>query len=477
MKLIDVFWAYIIIGILILVGRLIRQRIWVVRSLYIPSSVVAGIIGLLLGPSAFGAVVKASNPTSALANGIFAPNIIDVWKQSPSIFINIVFATIFIGQSIPSLQMVWRKAAPQAAFGQILGWGQYVVGLLLALTVLVPVFNLPMISGCLIEIAFEGGHGTAAGMAKTFEELQFPAGADLSLALATVGLISGVVAGTAIINWGYRSGNLQVIRELKDERKQDQSAEPSTEETPEIQAARANLLRDLLIDPLSFNFGFVGLAIAFGWLILEGLRALEAATWGVNGLKLMTYVPLFPMALIGGAIVQIIIERTRRRYLISRALIENIGGLALDVTIVTAMATISLAAIGDNLIPFLLLSAAGIIWNVCAFIFFAPRIFPTFWIERGIGDMGQSMGVTATGILLMRMADPDNHSGAFEAFAYKQLFFEPILGGGLFTAAAPPLVVKFGAVPVLLSALVIVLLWLVFGIINCRRIKSADFRF
>ena len=36
--------------------------------------------------------------------------------------------------------------------------------------------------------------------------------------------------------------------------------------------------------------------------------------------------------------------------------------------------------------------------------------------------MGQSMGVTATGILLLRMVDPENKSGAFESFAYKQLF-------------------------------------------------------
>lgn len=46
------------------------------------------------------------------------------------------------------------------------------------------------------------------------------------------------------------------------------------------------------------------------------------------------------------------------------------------------------------------------------------------------------MGVTATGLLLMRIVDPENRSGAFETFAYKQLFFEPI--------AAPPLIAKFG---------------------------------
>ena len=70
------------------------------------------------------------------------------------------------------------------------------------------------------------------------------------------------------------------------------------------------------------------------------------------------------------------------------------------------------------------------------------------------------MGVTATGILLLRMVDPDNRSGAFESFAYKQLFFEPIVGGGLFTAASPALISRFGLVAVLVLTSGLLLFWL-----------------
>ncbi|WP_414563946.1 MULTISPECIES: sodium/glutamate symporter [unclassified Anabaena] len=471
-NLIDVFWAYIFIAILILVGRLIRQRLWALRSLYIPSSIVAGILALLLGKSALGAVVQAVNPDSPLVAGIFSANVQAVWSQSPGIFINIVFATLFLGQYVPGLQEFWRKAAPQVALGQAIAWGQYVVGLLLAITVLTPIFGLPPIVGCLIEVAFEGGHGTSAGMAKTFTDLGFPAGADLSLALATVGLVSGVVAGTFLINWGRRTGQVQVSREpmvyLENAENQIEDEHPS------VTTARENLFRDLLIDPLSLNFGFVGLAVAFGWLILEALRWLESVTWGQTGLLLMPYVPLFPIALIGGIIVQYILVRTRRTYLISRVLMERIGGLALDITIVTALASISLSVLGDNLAPFIILSVAGIAWNICAFVFLGPRLLPFYWFERGIGDMGQSMGVTSTGLLLLRMVDPDNRSGAFESFAYKQLLFEPIVGGGLFTAAAPPLVVQFGPVAVLLLTSAILAFWLVFGFYNCRQLRKLD---
>jgi glutamate:Na+ symporter, ESS family len=62
------------------------------------------------------------------------------------------------------------------------------------------------------------------------------------------------------------------------------------------------------------------------------------------------------------------------------------------------------------------------------------------------------MGVTATGLLLMRVVDPDNESPAFEAFGYKQLFYEPFLGGGFVTALSIPFISQFGPWPSLILA-------------------------
>lgn len=468
-KLVDAFFAFIAIGILILVGRWIRQRVKLFKKLYLPSSIVAGVVALLLGSGVLGAIATAiAGADSPLANGLFPERIRDVWSQSPGIFINVVFAALFLGETIPSPRDIWRKASPQVAFGQSIAWGQYAIGLLLAITVLTPIFGLDPTAGALIEIAFEGGHGTAAGMSKTFVELGFPAGAELALGLATVGIVSGVVAGTILADWGRSKGHIKV--DIDDESRQE-NLELTHGEHPDIRAARARLLRDLLIDPLSLNLGFVGLAIAIGWVILEALIRIESLTWGRSGILVMSYVPLFPMALIGGIIVQILMMRLGKSLLIDRTLMNRIAGVALDVTIVTALATISLAVLGENWMPFLMLSVAGIVWNVWAFLYLGPRLLPSYWFERGIGDMGQSMGVTATGILLIGMVDPDNRSGAFESFAYKQLFFEPIVGGGLFTAAAPPLIRQFGPIPILLLTTGLLAGWIVFGLYNYKKIN------
>ena len=466
----DVFFAFIWIALLILAGRYFKQKSRWLQRLFLPESIVAGVLALMLGPQVLGAIVTSiAGEDALLASGVFTEPIRTAWSQAPGIFINIVFAALFLGERIPNPRAIWRKAAPQVVFGQTLAWGQYVIGILITVTVLIPLFDANPISAALIEIGFEGGHGTAGGMAETFGELDFPEGADLALGLATVGIISGIIVGTALANWGRSQGHIQSdtgpVEDL------DGVPEFSHTETRDVQERRSQLMRGLLIDPLSINFGIVGIAIVVGWLLLQGLIWFEAVTWGATGFEVMTYVPLFPMALVGGILVQLTFERLGLEPLVIQPLMKNIAGLALDVVVVTALASISLQVIGSNLGVFLILSVVGIAWNLLFFLYYAPRLFPDHWFEKGIGDLGQSMGVTATGILLLRMVDPHNDSGAFESFAYKQLFFEPIVGGGLFTAAAPALIARFGLGGMLLITGSLLVFWLGMGAIIIKQNK------
>ncbi|MEM9536777.1 MAG: sodium/glutamate symporter [Cyanobacteria bacterium P01_E01_bin.45] len=468
----DVFFSFICMAMLVLAGRFIKQKVSWIQRLYLPESIVAGALALLLGPQVLGAIATAVGGDGvALSGGIFSAPIRTVWSQSPGVFINIVFAALFLGERIPSPGAIWRKAAPQVVFGQSLAWGQYVIGILVTLLVLMPVFDANPIAASLIEIGFEGGHGTAGGMADTMVELGYPEGADLALGLATVGIVSGIVAGTMLANWGRRKGHTHFMVQAVDD--VEEIPELTHTETPEFQAKRARLMRGLLIDPLSLNFGIVGISIAVGWVILQGLVWLESVTWGLTGFEVMSFVPLFPMALVGGIVVQLVLVRLQLDPLVIQPLMKNIAGLALDVVVIAALASISLQVIGSNLGIFLILSTVGITWNVLFFLYYAPRLFPDSWFEKGLGDVGQSMGVTATGILLLRMVDPYNDTGAFESFAYKQLFFEPIVGGGLFTAAAPALIVKFGLLGTLLITGGLLIAWLLVGAVLIRQHRSS----
>ena len=127
--------------------------------------------------------------------------------------------------------------------------------------------------------------------------------------------------------------------------------------------------------------------------------------------------------------------------------------------VVAAIATIRIDIIAQGWLPLLILVLAGILWNVFCVLVISRRVFKTAWFERAIAEMGQSMGVTATGLLLLRVVDPDYKTPAAEAFACKQLLHEPFMGGGLWTGMAIPLIAAIGGLPVFGIACGAVMIW------------------
>lgn len=100
MTLQDVFIAVILIVVVILVGKLARNWINVLQRLYLPSSLLGGMVALLLGPQALGWLVHSIwGEKAALAEGLWPQRILDVWSQMPGLLISVVFA----GRADPGL--------------------------------------------------------------------------------------------------------------------------------------------------------------------------------------------------------------------------------------------------------------------------------------------------------------------------------------------------------------------------------------
>lgn len=112
-----------------------RVKVGWVQALFLPSSIIAGLLLLLLGPQVLG---RFDGPWGE--NGLFNDTMITVWRSLPGLLISVIFATMFLGQELPSPKRAVKLAGPQLSLGVALGSGQYVVGLLLAALVLVPFF-------------------------------------------------------------------------------------------------------------------------------------------------------------------------------------------------------------------------------------------------------------------------------------------------------------------------------------------------
>ena len=465
--------SLVALGLLLGAGRAVLGHVRALRALFLPVAVGSGVLGLLLGPqglgAAAGALLGAGHP---LAGGIFPAWVLESWAALPKLLITVVFAGLLLGGPIPPAREVWRRSGPQILHGYTLAFGQYAFAFLVVLLFLAPHFGVDPTAGALIEIAFTGGHGTAAGMAPTFELAGFPEGRDLALGLATVGIIAGVVLGTLYINIAARTGCVPVACLEPDTAGEADGPEPVAAAADPEPAEEAP--PDGGADVLTIQLALLALAVAAGWALKEGLVLLEARTWGAwTETPLMPLVPLFPLAMIGGVVVQLALSRFGLDSLVHRGLLHRITGAALDFLIAAALATVSLRVIGGHWEAFAVLSLTGLCWSVFAFWVLAPRMIPGRWFERALADMGQSTGVVATGLLLLRVSDPRNRTGALEAFGCKQLLFEPFVGGGLVTALSVPLTVQFGPRIMLLATAALTLAALCGGLWLARGIRRA----
>ena len=440
----------LVISFSLIIGKFFRLKIKFLQRLFLPSSVIGGLFLLLIGPQVL-ALPLLRDLTSMW----------DLLSGLSAYLINIIFAALFIGKEIPPLKEIWKLAGPQVCFGQTLAWGQYFFGILAGILVLSPLLGLPVFAGALIEIGFEGGHGTAAGLGPTFDALGWPEGQDLALGLATIGILVGVMAGIILVNWASRKNIIKTDKAVEKLQEDDTCTEFED---------RESLVKDKVrlpesIEPLSLHLALIGAAIGIGYLFLQLLIFLEDLLFSPFGWEgIMEFVPLFPLAMIGGILVQIIHHRLFKDTLeIDRQHINRLQGVSLDFLIVASLGSLSLGVLADYWEALVLLALVGITWNLVAFMVLAPRFIKHHWFERGIGDLGQSMGMTATGLLLIRLADPDNRSQALGAFGYKQLLFEPVVGGGLFTAASMPLISRLGAETMLIVVTVVFIFWLIFG--------------
>jgi glutamate:Na+ symporter, ESS family len=458
--------SIIIIAVSLLIAKLIRIKFKIFSKLFLPSSIIAGFLLLILGPEVLGKALGESN-----TYGIFNENIIEVFRSIPGLLITFIFASLFIGSKIPKIKDILLVAGPQVSFGQTVAWGQYVIGILVTMLILTPIFGANPMVGALIEIAFEGGHGTAAGLADTFNELGFTEGRDLAMGLATVGIVFGVISGVILINWAVRKSHTKFLKTKKEAEESNISNIVPKEER---ESAAVLTVSPESIEPLALHLGVIALAIGIGKLALEGLRLLENMTWGSgDGFLIIHYMPLFPLAMLGGFVVQLFISKFDFKQIIDRKTIVRLQGLALDLLVVSAIGGLSLTVIGENIVVFLILAFVGIMWNILMFVFIARRMMPKYWFERGIGDFGQSMGMTALGLMLIRIVDSDNKSNALFAFGYKQLLFEPIVGGGLMTAISVPLIFNFGSTAVLIVSMIFMIFWLILGLFYFGKMKQS----
>lgn len=448
--------VFCLLSTLLVAGKLARVFIPVLQRCYLPSAVIGGVIGLLLFQ--FFPKLLPAECFSAVS-------------KIPGFMINVVFATLFLGVVIPPVKKIFQVAFPQLCFGQIMAWGQYVIGFSLVGFLLMPFFGVNEGFGNLLEIGFQGGHGTVSGMAESFRTFNWADGIALGYTIATAGMVIGVTVGVLLVNWAGRKGYVKNIRHFGELNKSQQQGIYNSENRP---VAGWQTVYCDSIDSLAWHVSLVGIAILIGFGLQKGLQMAEIQLFPESSMRIFKGFPLFPLCMIGGLFLQKFSEKAKFSKMIDHGQMQRVAGAALDFLVVAAMATIKISVVVENWQSLALLILSGTAFAVFMVLWVAPRLFKESWFECAIADFGQATGVTATGLLLLRAVDPESKSCAAQAFGYKQLLHEPVMGGGLWTALALTLLYKFGWKIMLGISLAALLVWIITAVlvVKSRRQRS-----
>ena len=424
------------LGALLIVGVLLRAKIALLKKIYMPASLIAGVIGVILGGNCLGVLPDEMTST---------------WGALPTSLIVVIFSTMLMTvdfSGVGNAREAKDLVISQLVMGTAGSFLQIGVPCLLTAFLLKPVFGVNDLFPSTVEVGWAGGHGTAGGMQEVYDNLGWTEGTSLALTSATIGLLVGIIGGMIIINHAARHGYLS--RKLKHEK----LTLTETQDFTPVSEKKANAYETVqsgVVESFAFHVALIGISIILGYVIKWALGFL------VDGL------PLFPMAMLGGFIINRVLSMLGLLKYVDAGTLSRISGVCLDLLVVAAVSSIQLSVIVDNAIPMIIVSIAALLTMLFYVYWMAPRLFKEDWFEQVIVHYGVNTGVTAVGFMLLRVVDPDLKTLGSKAYAIQAPFTSPVFGGGIVTALLPIAILNYGNVAVGVVALLILVASMLFA--------------
>lgn len=386
----------IIMGLL-LIGKLIRAKVKLIQRLFIPPSMIAGVLGLAFGPNGLGWLPMSSS--------------ISVY---PAVLIAMVFGALPL--SAPSFKMkeVAGRVGPMWAysqFGMLFQWAVMGIFGLLVMKAIWP--NLNDAFGVMLPTGFYGGHGTAAAIGTAFDGLGWDEAGSLGMTTATIGVILAIVGGLVFIKMAAKNKQTSYITDFGDLPDELRSGLLPEEKRDPLGTATTS---PISIDSLTFHFALVIVAAFGGYMFSKGVKMLAPE------LEL----PVFSCAFVVGLVLKIIFNKTQVSKYIDGKTASSISSFSTDLLVAFGIASIKLSVVVKYAVPLAVLLAVGIIVTVFTVFYFGRHLFRKDWFEKSIFAWGWWTGTMAMGIALLRIVDPKMASKAMDDYALAYLPCAPV---------------------------------------------------
>ena len=327
------------------------------------------------------------------------------------ILIAFVFGSMFIGNKAKvSFRRMFSSVGDSFLINAAAEIAQFGLFILLGIVVFPILFKkINPAFGLMLPAGFVGGHGTAAAIGSVLVDSGWTDATSIGQTFATIGLLGGILGGVAMINIGARKGNTAIIKSVED--LQEEMLTGLVKENNRSEFGQ-NTVNAMSIDTLTWHFSLILVAVGMAY--------------GVNAILKMLLpsvsFPVYGLALVCSIVLQGILKIVNLDEYVDKKIVTHIGSSATDYLVAFGVASINISVVVKYLIPIIVLSVIGFIFVMTWFWIVSPSFFRDYWFERGIYIFGLSTGVMATGVILLRVTDPEFKSGVLEDFGFAWIF-------------------------------------------------------
>ncbi len=410
----EVLLVFGFLSIMLLAGVVLRAKVALIQRFLIPACLIGGLLGLAL-----------------VATGLVAAKVADLEAFAFHLF-NISFISVGLtpggsGQISRRRGTLLRGPLWMALMEGITFPLQAVIGGLSV--ILFGWFGVELFStfGFFAPLGFTEGPGQALSIGKVWEGFGFTNAATIGLTFAAVGFFLAFFVGVPLVSWGMRRGHAaagtgkldaDVLRGIVGSHRTKESAGRLTMHSGNI-------------DTLAFHLAMVGLVYVLTYAVVSGLGRLLPADaaqilWG--------FFFFFGMGI--GLLVRTVMGWLGIAGLLDAGLQRRVTGWSVDYLIVATVAAIQVPVVWRYIVPISVICLLNGVLTTLVVVYLGRRL-DEFSLERTVAIFGTVTGTVSTGLLLLRIVDPEFETPVAIEIGLMNVIVMPVIAGAMVLVNAP----------------------------------------
>ena len=406
------FWDYSVWGILnlfavllgtLLIANVLRKRVGFFKKSLIPTSVLGGIILLIIAMT-YNVISEKSFFDSAFfgGNGYAMLEVIAYHA----------LAWGFIAATLKSSNGKMTKQRSSEVFNTGLTTVstyllQGIVGLAITIVAALILTDFFPAAGLLLPFGYGQGTGQALNYGNIYEtDFGFVGGRTFGLTIAAFGFLSASIGGGIHLH-AIKKKNPVLFERAEEKREQNKTIIGQDD-------------KDGSLGKLTVQIALVSVAylLTYSFMLLLGnlIPSMKSVIYGFN-----FFFGVFSAIILKNVLNFLKKKNVFKSEVTNNYLLSNVSNFSYDLMIIAGIAAIRLDIISNYLGVLLILGVVGAIITYIYNRLVAKKLFPDYAEEQFMAMYGMLTGTASTGIVLLREIDPNFTSPASDNLVYQNL--------------------------------------------------------